>query len=490
MSSLNCPKYLLANVIYIFYLCDMKTIVQCLHPKFIRNPHMEKILMQSLKYITPEGEQVVSSREYALLKIGKHPYNPFQMRVTLDNIDQYQVIDEDGCLTPMFMAVPCRRCDLCLDKKKSQWTYRVMCETQFAEWPPYFVTLTYDNANLPRTEEGRPTLCKKDYQDFLKRLRIHLLRNGQYFGLTEEQLNNLNIRYVCCGEYGKQRNRPHYHLIIFGLPPMINIGFMNAYIRARWQKGIVRVLPVTQGCTGYVTKYMCKPSNYRLHCTQEPLFFEASRRPGIGSKWLDYFREWLLNHPGHPATCIDNFNGQVMTCQIPDFFKNKLFATYSRMINTRTAKYLSVYNLLASYLGQCLRENSMLMPLESKFLEANYDVERINKKFEDYGFIDYHFNNLFAFDLPSAVCDLSTKTYKFNPQNLADCISLFVRIQDWLFTSGSDISHVDVVSQLQKNLDRSIVVENYLRDLPEVNLFEKSDKIRRNNRKVLDREKI
>ena len=233
---------------------------------------------------------------------------------------------------------------------------------------------------------------------------------------------------------------------------------------------------------------MCKPSDYRLHCTQEPLFFEASRRPGLGSKWLDFFREWLLNHPGHPATCIDQFNGQSMTCQIPDFFKNKLFATYSRMINTRTAKYLSVYNLLASYLGQCLREHSMLMPLESKYLENNYDVERVNKKFEDYGFIDYHFNDLFAFDLPSAICSMSTGTFKFNCQTLFDCISLFIRIQDWLLTSGSTISHSDVVAQLQKNLERNIVVENYLRDLPSVDLYEKADKIRRNNLKILEKE--
>nr|DAE44819.1 MAG TPA: hypothetical protein [Microviridae sp.] len=28
----------------------MKSIVQCLYPKFIRNPHMEKILMQSRLY--------------------------------------------------------------------------------------------------------------------------------------------------------------------------------------------------------------------------------------------------------------------------------------------------------------------------------------------------------------------------------------------------------------------------------------------------------
>lgn len=130
------------------------------------------------------------------------------------------------------------------------------------------------------------------------------------------------------------------------------------------------------------------------------------------------------------------------------------------------------------------------MPLEAKYLENHYDVERVNQKFLDYGFIDYHFNNLFAFDLPAAIRDMSTDTFKFDCQTLADCISLFIRVQDWLITSGSDISHSDVIHQLQKNLERKIVVENYLRDLPEVDLYEKASKIRKNNLKALDREKI
>ena len=130
------------------------------------------------------------------------------------------------------------------------------------------------------------------------------------------------------------------------------------------------------------------------------------------------------------------------------------------------------------------------MPLESKFLENNYDVDLVNKKFADYGFIDYHFNNLFAFDLPAAIRDLSTDTFKFNCQTLTECISLFIRIQDWLINVSYSPGHDAVVAQLQKNLERKIVVENYLRDLPEVNLCEKADKIRRNNLKVLDREKL
>lgn len=466
----------------------MKNLVQCLHPKFIRNPHMELPLMQSRMFLTPDGEQYVSNEAYIKLKTGYHPYNPFQMRVTLENIDQFQVVCEDGTLIPMFMAVPCRHCLLCKDKSANQWAYRAMCETQFSKNVPYFLTLTYDNGSLPLTEDGLPTLRKKDYQDFMKRLRIHLQRNGKHFGLTQEQCDKLDIRYIFVGEYGKKNNRPHYHAIVWNLPPMINIAFMNAYVKARWIHGIVRVLPVTNGGVNYVLKYMRKPSQ-KLHYTQEPVFFEASRRPGIGSAWLDCFREWCLNNAGHPATCYDQFNGVSMTCQIPDYMKNKLFPTFSRMVNSRCSKYLKAYNLLASYLGQCLRENSMLMPLEAKRLTANFDVELVNKKYPDYAWLDYHFPNLFAFDIVAAFRELETETYTFLISDIPSAISAFIRIQDWLLNYDSP-SHELVLATYQKNLERKIVVENYLRDLPEVDLMEKAYSIDKKVLKLLDREKI
>ena len=84
----------------------------------------------------------------------------------------------------------------------------------------YFVTLTYSEENVPTiayTDISKKdnyeyceelTLCKKDFQNFMKRLRFHY----------KDKYNWDNIRFFACGEYGEQTGRPHYHTIIFNLP--------------------------------------------------------------------------------------------------------------------------------------------------------------------------------------------------------------------------------------------------------------------------------
>ena len=67
----------------------------------------------------------------------------------------------------------------------------------------YFVTLTYDNNHVPISEHGFPTLCKRDFQLFMKRLRFN---------------TGVKIKYYVAGEYGSTNHRPHYHAVIFGAP--------------------------------------------------------------------------------------------------------------------------------------------------------------------------------------------------------------------------------------------------------------------------------
>ena len=63
-------------------------------------------------------------------------------------------------------------------------------------WPnSIFVTLTYNNKNLPKIGK-KGNLIKKDFQDFMKRLRQ-----------PNQELNwypNKKIRYFHAGEYGEK----------------------------------------------------------------------------------------------------------------------------------------------------------------------------------------------------------------------------------------------------------------------------------------------
>nr|WAE43903.1 MAG: replication initiator protein [Microviridae sp.] len=64
-----------------------------------------------------------------------------------------------------------------------------------------FITLTYDDEHLP----PNASLVKNDLQLFFKRLRKSL------------EPYKRKIKYFASGEYGSTTNRPHYHMIVFGL---------------------------------------------------------------------------------------------------------------------------------------------------------------------------------------------------------------------------------------------------------------------------------
>lgn len=109
-----------------------------------------------------------------------------------------------------WIQIPCGQCIGCRLDYSRQWADRCLMELEYHE-SSYFVTLTYNDLHVPITyyasdDDGvaypAMTLRKRDLQKFFKRLRTN---TGQ------------KVRYFCCGEYGSQSARPHYHCIIFGL---------------------------------------------------------------------------------------------------------------------------------------------------------------------------------------------------------------------------------------------------------------------------------
>ena len=110
-------------------------------------------------------------------------------------------------------AVPCGRCQECQLNYSREWAKDCMLEKKY--WPEnecWFITLTYNDENLPfhtfvNQETGEyirgTSLKKKDLQDFWKRVR---------------KKYNKKILYINVGEYGTTTHRPHYHIVVFGLP--------------------------------------------------------------------------------------------------------------------------------------------------------------------------------------------------------------------------------------------------------------------------------
>lgn len=105
--------------------------------------------------------------------------------------------------------LPCGGCKACRITYKNTWAIRCIKELLYHD-TSMFITLTYNNDNLPLHGSLRPD----DVTNFIKRYRAMLEREDQNNGLSKE--NYRKFSYFYCGEYGDNLGRPHYHIIIFG----------------------------------------------------------------------------------------------------------------------------------------------------------------------------------------------------------------------------------------------------------------------------------
>ena len=135
-----------------------------------------------------------------------------------------------------FIPVPCGKCPVCLNRRTSAWSYRLMQEEKVSE-SALFVTFTYSTDFVNISPNGYMTLCKKDWQDFMKRLRFFSPKFPK-------------IRYYVAGEYGTQTMRPHFHAIIFNAQQKL--------IERAWTKGLLYFGSVSGASIGYTAKYINK----------------------------------------------------------------------------------------------------------------------------------------------------------------------------------------------------------------------------------------
>ena len=158
---------------------------------------------------------------------------------------------ENGDLVP----VPCGKCMPCRVNRSQEWTLRLEQEMVFAK-SAHFLTLTYDQAQIPRNDSGNGILIKSDFQKFLKRLRYYVKQEEKH--LIERTTPNItakipSVRYYLVGEYGEETFRPHGHAIIFNIPANV-----LRSIEQIWKQGHVRIGTVTHASISYVTKYITK----------------------------------------------------------------------------------------------------------------------------------------------------------------------------------------------------------------------------------------
>lgn len=237
----------------------------------------------------------------------------------------------DNGTTTGIIYVMCGKCARCLQRRKMEWSFRMNEERKISK-TAYFVTLTYNTENVPyattyynkKTKKTDilkqyryKTLNKHDLEKFFKKLR----KNQKNSETTLEHLrNNLKnedkIKYYACGEYGSQRNRPHFHAILYNTS--------RAVIEKSWSMGDVQVLPANNASVSYVMKYLDKRLDKTKDKTKEPEFNTMSE--GIG---LEYVRK---NGSWHKANIdilyVSNETG--IKVPMPKYYREKIFSESER----------------------------------------------------------------------------------------------------------------------------------------------------------------
>lgn len=221
------------------------------------------------------------------LNIHKNFFNSVSVDEQIDYMQKIVswTIDPDTGEILKPVLLPCGKCIGCRLAHSREWAIRCEHEAKMHE-SNRFVTLTYDKYSLPRNG----TLVKKDVQLFIKNLR-------KEFGD--------GIKYFISGEYGSKLQRPHYHLILFG----VDFGDEKKFKKVDgyqyntsdsclklWKKGHILVGDVNFASAAYVSRYCTKKIYgdlaYDHYGNRISEFQLQSLRPGIGSSFFKkYYKD-------------------------------------------------------------------------------------------------------------------------------------------------------------------------------------------------------
>ena len=245
------------------------------------------------------------------------------------------------------LTIKCGQCSGCKLENARQWAIRIKHEASMHSQNS-FITLTYDEKNLPPTG----TLVLKHWQDFMKRLR--------------KSQSHKKLSFYHCGEYGEKQGRPHYHAIIFNhqfsdlIPiPRKKDLHTSETLKTLWGKGHISVGSVTFESASYVASYVQKKingpqaeainqSNGLKHyermtregevITLKKEYATMSRRPGIASRWLakhhtDIYPSDFVTHKGNKQSLPKYYDTQyeILTKDTPEIMQTILKKRQNKM---------------------------------------------------------------------------------------------------------------------------------------------------------------
>lgn len=240
------------------------------------------------------------------------------------------------------VEVPCGKCPLCVRRRVSQWSFRLIQEEKVSH-SAYFLTLTYDTGKVPLSRNGCMSLSKRDLQLFFKRLRK--ARADRYRKRGIKPLSTL--RYYAVGEYGGHRGRPHYHVLLFNCElelinkawttdRKIQMAYGTKPIKvpiARKAIGNVFFGKVTSASVGYCLKYMNKHHGKSLPWWNDRAKEFTVMSQGLGRSYLTpQMIRWHLSDVENRMYCSLPGDRKV---SMPRYYKDKIYDEYYRDVAKR-----------------------------------------------------------------------------------------------------------------------------------------------------------
>lgn len=255
--------------------------------------------------------------------------------------DKEEIEKKIGTRLRKIQIIPCGKCIGCRLEYSRDWATKGCYEAELhAE--NWFLTITYDNEHLPEAmtmidpktgeelgENPNGSLKNVDTTNFLKKLRAYY----------ERKYNHKGIRYMLCGEYGDEGQRPHYHAIMFNLPIKPESLRFHEYnenheamwrcpeIEQIWGKGMIVAAEVNWNTCAYVARYVTKkvglPTEKEHYKALgiEPEFFRMSRRPGIGREYFEQHKEEIYSKD---KIIIKKYGGGTLKIKPPKYY-DKLY---------------------------------------------------------------------------------------------------------------------------------------------------------------------
>ena len=238
------------------------------------------------------------------------------------------------------MEVNCGKCEYCRKLWINDWATRLQMQKQMS-YLTLCMTLTYNQENLPISENGCPTLSKDDIQKFFKRVRKTISKDYK----------DVSIQYFISGEYGSSYLRPHYHLILYintNNKSYTKYDFQTICLD-KWKKGYIDFKPTSNLSVRYLAKYMGKTTGVSEYAESNNLplpFILMSRRPAIGAKYLEignnfeqHFKsleDCKIHLPGLGSYLIPRYIRRKVTEHLPKEYKKQY---YQKLIDKQIEEY-------------------------------------------------------------------------------------------------------------------------------------------------------